>query len=161
MCTISPLAPGYGVAFVQGNATSFGDPITKFTMGHGQSGIAEGDWLFLGNWSGGVRVDNALRAGPQFFGVTFVNDTFTVTQAGVWQVAIQVQGAKITGGSQIRNWMLSASKNSNTTTYNQSILPRSFSSVLSFITNDQILTTVGVTSFVAVPGDTFRIFAMQ
>ncbi len=160
-CTVSPFAPGYGIAFVQGNATSTGDPITKFTMGHSQTGITEADWLFLGNWSGGVRVANALSAGPQLWGVTFTNDTFTVTQAGVWQIAIQVQGAKPTGASQIRNWMLTASKNSNTTTYNQSILPRPFSSVIGFTTNNQILTTVGVTSFSAVPGDTFRIFCME
>ena len=160
-CTVSPFSPGYGTAFIRGNATSTGNPITKFIMGHGQTGITEGDWLFLGNWSGGVRVGNALSAGPQLWGVTFANDTFTVIIPGVWQVAIQVQGAKATGGTQLRNWMLSASKNSNTTTYNQSILPRDFSSVVSFATTDQILTTVGVTSFVASIGDTFRIFAME
>jgi hypothetical protein len=158
---LSPFRPGFGTSQIIGTANSGGIPIAKFTMGHGQSGILEGDWLMLGNWSGGVRVSDAPFVNGVLQDVTFINNTWTVLSGGFWNFAIQIQGAKPTEGSQLRNWAWAARKNVATTTVNQATTPIPFSSVITFDTSDQILTTVGVTSFVMAPGDTVRLFAME
>ena len=160
-CAISSLRPGFGQAFTRANLTSTGDPIPQFTMGHAQSGIIKADWIMIGNWSGGVRVGNALTNTGVLQGVSFANDTYTIVDGGTWNFAIQVQGAKATGTIQQRTWALATRRNVATTTVNQATTPVESCSVMTFDAVDQILTTVGVTTFTCSPGDTIRFFAMM
>jgi len=160
MCQLSSYGPGYGFAFTGGNFTSTGDQITAFTLAF--QSFTEGDWIFIGNYVGSTRTANAIPTGNTIIssGVTFVNDTWTVTSAGNWKITYLMSIQKASGGGA-RTIAFATRKNASTATVNQSSTPVVSSSISSISSNAIPQLLEGTMTFSAVPGDTFRLFGMM
>ena len=159
-CQLSSYGPGYGFAFTGGNFTSTADPISSFTLTF--QSFTEGDWIFIGNYVGTTRTANAIPDGNTIIssGVTFANDTWTITSAGNWKITYLLSIQKASGGGA-RVVAFATRKNVSTATVNQSSTPVITSSTSSISSNGVPQLLEGTDIFSAVPGDTFRLFAMM
>lgn len=155
-------AVGYGSAATISLIDASADPIIRFTLGHAQAPIIEGDWLFSGNYIGGVRVGDAFTPGLQLTGVSFASDTFTIIDPGLWRFGFEVQGAKASGiGTARRNWFTAIRRNVSNAIVNQAAVNVTAQGLSTFRENDNIQLTVGSVEYDCDMGDTIKYFFMM